>query len=492
MMANGAKVPALRRKVREKYVVVQDFGVPPTGDAVAEILAKEADAARKAANPETIRVPWRGSYIQLPVVSVEVKLLYLNPNTHRVAAQRSCDTARDALLEKKPWGEDGQLYLRDLLRAKPTDPSQEDPEYLELVEELKRHGQQVPGIVTPWGVLVDANTRCVALRELGEQYIRVGVLPETTTWNDVNAIELQIQLRRDKRREYPYINRLISIEEQLNAGMAESDVAADWNIAEKSLKADRWAYALILEAIDRSTTEDGSRLTLLQFNDQQESFREFYRHHAQVAATDPDAADELRETRLASLLLGLPKTSLRYVQGDFYSRYLERQLPVAMRPKAPAPTTVKIPGLEPHLAAPATSDAAASAKALTDRLLKEKAQSVSSDPQKAAAAAISLSSADKVFRKAAKLAGQDVTLAKKQTAVPDRITEATDYISQASDEFARSRQARTLDEDAFDSALLELQSALESLAKQSSRAFSSPGEGVAWLLRAAQRPAGDE
>lgn len=467
-----------------------DFGRPPTGEAIAENMALWLAEAAKKQDPETIRVPWRGQFLQLHVVSVPVNQLFLNPNTHRVRAQRSSDSARDAALSKNPWGDEGQLYLRDLLRAKPADPSQDDPEYLELLDELKRHGQQVPGIVTRWGVLVDANTRCVALRENGEQYIRVGVLPESANWSDINEIELQIQLRKDKRRDYPYINRLISIEEQLQANMTEHDVAAAWNMAEKSLKADRWAYNQILEAIERSTTSDGFRLNLLHFNDQQESFREFYRHYSGLAKTDPDGAEQMRQTRLASLVLGLPKTSLRYVSGDFYDRYLSRQLPDELSPQPQASAPILIPGLEdagamvdPH------TEGVAAARALTDTLLRARAQAALSKlPSEASAAELLLKKADDAFRKSAKLAGNDVTLAKKQTAVPDRIVEASDYINQGSDEFAKSRANRTLDADALDSALLELRSSMERLAKQAARAFEEPGQGVEWLLNAVQSP----
>lgn len=464
--------------------MTQNFGTPPTGATVAQNMAQWVEEVRNSPTQETIRVPWRGSYIQLPVVSVPVSQLYLNPNTHRIRAQRSSDAARDAALEQHPWGDDGQLYLSHLLRAKPTEPNETDPEYNELVDELRRHGQQVPGIVTRAGVLVDANTRCVALRELGEQYIRVGALPETANWDDINTIELQIQLRKDKRRDYPYINRLISIEEQLQAGMTERDVGADWNIAEKSLKADRWAYGLILEAIERSTTDDGARLTLLHFNDQQESLREFHRHYTGLAGTNPDAAEQLREARLAALVLGLPKTSLRFVQGDFYTRYLERQLPSELKPEPSALASFQIPGLPD--ADPVSSsgdDGARRAKELTDLLLRARAQiTAGTDPHKAGRSVRLVDDADEAFRRAAKLAGQDVTLLKKQTAVPDRIIDASDYISQGSDEFAKSRAERTLDADAFDSALLELRTAMERLARQAARAFSDPGEGVAWLL----------
>ncbi|MFF2028224.1 hypothetical protein ACFVW2_41460, partial [Streptomyces sp. NPDC058171] len=60
-------------------------------------------------------------------------------------------------------------------------------------------------------------------------------------------------------------------------------------------------------------------------------------------------------------------------------------------------------------------------------------------------------------------------------------------LTQGSDEFAKSKAERTLDTDAFDSALLELKTSMERLAKQAGRAFPDPGEGVEWLLNAVRR-----
>lgn len=472
--------------------MIQLLGDPPMGTDIATTVEKRLVEVRKSNTRETIRVPWRGDHIDLDVISMPVAQLYLNPNTHRIRAQRSIDAARDEVLGANPWSEDGQMFLRDLLRAKPSDPNQIDPDFLELKEELKRDHQLVPGVITPTGVIVDANTRCVALRELSVADIRVGVLPGDTDWNDVNAIELRIQLRKDKKRDYPYINRLISIEEQLAAGISEKEVARAWNLAEKSLKADRWAYQLILEAVDRSKTSSGMRLTELQFNDQQESLREFHRHFVALDAVDPDAAEQMKETRLASLLLGLPKTSLRYVEGDFYSRFLESRLPEDLRVEAVPVDTTPIPGLGTSVIVEGPQESSRAARALTDMLLKARAEVYAgSDPNNVRQSADLLSKADVIFRAAARLAGQDISLRKKQTAVPDRITEAADYVTQASDEFAKSRTERTLDTDAFDSALLELRTSMERLAKQAVRAFDEPGQGVEWLI-AAVEPDGED
>src|SRR5690606_23628532 len=129
------------------------------------------------------------------------------------------------VLNANPWCEQAQEYLAYLLRCNPANPDQEDPDFRALVEELDDFGQREPGIITDEGILVDGNTRCAALRELGVKNIRVGILPPDAGRRDINDVELALQLRRDKRRDYSYVNRLIAIEEQINAGRLPEDVA---------------------------------------------------------------------------------------------------------------------------------------------------------------------------------------------------------------------------------------------------------------------------
>jgi hypothetical protein len=236
------------------------------------------------------------------------------------------------------------------------------------------------------------------------------------------------------------------------------------------------------EAVQRSVTADGTQLSLLQFNDQQESFRELHRDFNKLAATNVEAAERLKETRLAAILLGLPKTSLRFVEGDFFTTYLEERLPDALKAPAPQASAVEIPGL-PGVVIEDDGDATRSARALTDRLLQARTQTLAGAPSVAAEAGMLLKSADEVFRTATRRAGADSTLRKKQTAVPEQVSEAADCLVQAAREFARSRAERTLDLDAFDAALLELRDGLEQLARQGARSEpEDQGEGVAWLL----------
>ncbi|MFF1738543.1 transcriptional regulator [Streptomyces mirabilis] len=460
------------------------FGVPPEGEEIRSLVEERLKIAMKEQGAK-VTVEFRGEQKHLHVISMPVDMLYFNPATHRIRAQLTLDPKRKGILEVEPWGEEAQSYLHDLLRCNPSNPNQTDPDYTALQEELE-DGQREPGIITPDGILVDGNTRCAALRDLGEPHIRVGILPEDTSYLDINSVELSLQLRRDKRRPYTYINRLIAIEDELGGGRREEDVARDFNIKTSTLHQDRWVYQLINEAIDRSKTAGDAALRLVDFEEQQEKLRELYRDFTKLAKTDPDAAEQLKESRLAMVVLNYPKTTVRLAESDFHTRYLDERLPEELRPAAQESSAVAIPGL-PGVEVQDGTATVKTTRALTDVLLQAKAASQASgrlDDASITAADKIVKTARKTFDVAVKLAGQNAELKKRQIAVPERLTDAADHVEQCAKEFADAKAKRALDEDAFDDALITLRASLARLAKLAGRTFSSPGDGVAWLLDA--------
>lgn len=466
---------------------MSDFGIPPKGEQIKAVISQRLKQAM-AEDGAKVTIDWRGEPRHLYVISMPVEMLYFNPDTHRIRAQRTLDPERNRLIEEDPWGQAAQDYLHELLRQRPANPDQIDPDYTALKDELDDVGQREPGIVSPHGVLVDGNTRAAALIDLGAQNIRVGVLPDDTSRRDINTVELSLQLRKDRRRDYSYINRLIAIDEELGRGRTEADVAKDFNIKLATLQRDRWVYREILNAIERSRTDDGATLRLVDFEQHQEKLRELHRDYTKAAGTDPDAAKRLLQSRLAMVLLDFPKTTLRLAEADFHTRYLESRLPDDLRPQGQASAPVAVLGI-PEMTLPDPSGASAAAEALTTRLLQAKAITLDgggSPPVEVAVAAEVMRKARETFDVAVKMAGQNAELVKRQTAVPERLTDAAEYVTQCANEFAEARARRALDEEAFDDALIVLRDSLEVLARQAARTFTAPGDGVAWLLEAAR------
>ncbi|WP_181793234.1 hypothetical protein [Streptomyces sp. WELS2] len=471
--------------------MVREFPPPPRAETVSELIKKRLEEVRAAGGTrETVTVDWNGQQIHVDVIDLPLNDLYLNPGTHRIRAQRTHKPDQDRNLDKDPFGDAGQEYLRSLLQAKPSDPDLRDPDFDKLKEDLDKFGQNEPGLVTHHGVLVNGNTRAVALRELGKQSMRVGVLPSSFTQADIDAVELALQLRQDQRRDYSYINRLIAMEEQAAMGRTPDQIAKEFRIRPATYHQERWILSTIKELNDRSASGGGVALRLVDWEGAQERLKELQRLYAKLENLDRDQAEIVKERRLAAILLNFSKTDLRHIDETFLREgYLEEVLPAELADSGTAgqPEAVSIPGLD--LEVPAATSGVSAARALNDRILRAAATVRDTtaglpDSEKASAQAL-LDQAREAFDKAIENAGRDARLRKRKQLAPARLADACVNIDQCVIELVQARTSNSLDEEAFDEAVLKLRASLRKLAQQAGRGIPNPGDGVSWLLAAA-------
>ncbi|MGV9411148.1 transcriptional regulator [Nocardia sp. NPDC003693] len=467
-----------------------DFGLPPNAATTRALVGERLQEGReKAGVAETLTVEWRGSPVHIEVIDMPLTALYYNPGTHRIRAQRSLDPQRDVLLEQDPWRPESQDYLHHLLTVRPAEPEHRDKAFDDLKASLAEFKQNEPGLITCEGILVNGNTRCAALRELNiVTHIRVGVLPPSCTWEDINDVELSLQLRQDKRRDYSYINRLLAIEEQRDALSRElSVIAKGFRTTTKSVERDLWVLAQLRELTERSVTTAGPALRLMDLEGAQGRLEELYRAYGKELDKSRERADLLKEARLAAIVLELPKTDLRFIEADFHARYLDKIIPEEFKvPGVAAPAVVAIPGLNRSVKAPPASVAAA--RGLTDVVLKAAAIRAAGDavaPVEQVAAAGVFSSIQGAFNEALETAGRDSRLRKKRLAAPDRITDACKDLEQSITDLVMSRGSSSLDEGAFDDALCQLREVLGKLVVEAQRSIELPGDGLNWLIAAA-------
>ncbi|MFG3265039.1 ParB N-terminal domain-containing protein [Streptomyces bobili] len=471
--------------------MLREFPPPPRAAEFSELIKKKVEEVKAAGGTrETVTVDWNEQQAHVEVIDLPLSGLYFNPGTHRIRAQRSHDAARDEALEKDPWSAESQDYLTFLLKASPTDPNLRDPEFDKLHDSLNQFGQNDPGLVTHHGVLVNGNTRAAALRELGVQSMRVGVLPESFTWADINAVELSLQLRKDHRRDYSYVNRLLAMEEQASLGRTPEQIAKDFRIQVKTYHQERWILSTIRELIDRSKSGGGVALRLVDWEGAQERLKELHRLYLKLESVDRDQAEVLKEFRLAAILLDFSKTDVRHIDEEFLKEgYLTRSLPSALAVSGSdvsEPDEISIPGLD--LTVPATSSVVSEARALNDQILRASAAVRSAAPDlpdsdKAQDQAV-LDGARKAFDEAIESAGRNARLRKRKQMAPARLAEACASIDQCVMDLVQARTSHSLDEEVFDEAVLKLRSSLRKLAQQAGRGLPTPGDGVAWLLEA--------
>lgn len=462
---------------------MQQYTRPPRANENVELVAQRLKEATEGGGAnETVTVEWNGRPLHVGVIDMPLRDLYYNPATHRIRAQRGHDPALERTLLSDPWRDESQEYLNRLLVGKPSDPDSVDPDFVALMNSLAEVDQQEPGLITHEGVLVNGNTRAAALRELKKPSIRVGVLPPSFTWEDINAVELSLQLRPDKRRDYSYINRLLAMEEQELMGRAAEDIARAFHIQVKTFKQERWILGVIQDMIERSRTGGGAELRLVDFEGHQENFKELHRSY--TSAASHDVAEQIKENRIIAIILEAPKTKTRLIRDDFQGKYLEKVLPASFSQALPEAKPVSIPGLNVSAAAP--SRRVTQARAITDQILKMKATSVSDwvDEEVQLDAAREVDVARKWMNTALDEAERAERLAKIQQTASERINEACAAINQSIADVAQARASNSLDEEGFDKALIRLRGSLEKLTRQVNRGLENPGRGVQWLTRA--------
>lgn len=456
---------------------------PPNAQDISEVIAARLRAVQ--AQPdlvETVRVSWRGVSRDLPVIRMPLAMLYYNPETHRVRAQRELDPERSALIAADPWSVASQDYLDQLLKGDPSDPlNKVDPTYDELMEDLRINDQRDPGIVTTDGILVNANTRCAALRQIERDHIRVGVLPDDADWQDIASVELSLQLAKEFRRDYSFVNELLAIDELVAMGKSDVDIGRMFKRKTETVKKARWILAFIRESIENSRNSSDQALRLVDYERDKAQLDELHRAYWKLHATDRNAAERLKQARSAAVGLNFAKTDIRYVGSDFVSKYLVPQLPDRLKPKPAEPTRSVIPGLSVSL--PTDSEIE---RELNETILRASAvrKDGAASVETVTRAERDMSEFHEAFKVGIERAKRDKARDDRKAAVPDHLLAAGDEIDAAIDELVMTRAAVGLsDPEAIDGALVELQDSLIKLAQHLRRSSIADGDGIQWLYR---------
>lgn len=284
-----------------------------------ELIQKALSAEEKKPTPERREVPWRQSSERLVVVEIPLNLVLLNPNSHRIQAQLQSHE-RYEQVKNDPFSEESQNIIAGFLRE-PSDS------FEELKSDLKASGQREPGVITRKGVLVNANRRTVALRDLGMDYIRVMVLPEDAGPEDINELELRLQIKKELREDYTFTNTLLFIKDCLNSNWSHQRVARELGYGDDDKGVAKVKQAeRILALIDEIREESGRKYSYRHFDAAQQALEELDRKYEDLKQSDPDAARKMRDARLAGILSGVGYRELRSVGPEFGQEYLDEAI----------------------------------------------------------------------------------------------------------------------------------------------------------------------
>jgi len=274
---------------------------------------------------ETYRVHWRGQRDRLPVIRIGLDATVLNPRSHRIKAQLESSVDAKAAIDEDPDGEAAQVAVAALLRA--------TPGFEPLKQNLQDDKQQQPGIITRSGRLINGNTRAVALRDLGEEYIDVAVLPPATL-GEMYDLELDLQVAQDYRQDYSFTNELLFVDDLITEeNRNETDVAVRlrWATPTKPTSVKQGVdrvrrYVRHLALIREIQQMSGGNVPLTDFDDAEQALQELDTAYEGLRNKDPLNAQRLKQARTLGLLVDLGYLRQRAVDASWVETYLSEAL----------------------------------------------------------------------------------------------------------------------------------------------------------------------
>jgi hypothetical protein len=197
----------------------------------------------------------------------------------------------------------------------------------DLKLDLSERGQQDPAIVTADGVLINGNRRCAALRSLylednhpGARYAKCLVLPPDATAAELTDLETELQIARDFKQEYGWINEAFLIEE-----LFERENKDFSRVAKRMhrTKADVQSLYEKLQQVHQLVDLSGGVRQHIDFNDNEAAFDELSKH---IKNKQPAEAEAVRSVYFLGTLAGVPYRKLRLLRRPDSAALVQKEL----------------------------------------------------------------------------------------------------------------------------------------------------------------------
>ena len=257
------------------------------------------------------RVPaWPRTDKELKVVELEVDWVRFSTLNHRTKAEQRAVVARTGnpdLFTADPLGKLAQDSQYEILGR------QEG--FDDLKRDLEERGQQEPAIVTADGVLINGNRRAAALRSLyrddqclAAKYIRCLVLPADATVAELIDLETELQIARDFKQDYGWINEAFLIEELFERENRDFvRVATRMHRRAADVRSLYDKLQQVHQLVDLSC---GAKLHI-DFNDNESAFDELAKH---IKNKQPAEAEAVRSVYFLGTLAGANYRDLRHLR----------------------------------------------------------------------------------------------------------------------------------------------------------------------------------
>lgn len=287
-----------------------------------ERIAEAVEAAKAKDSVRTEEIRWKDESILLNVARVPLEATVLNPASHRIKPNLEALGADAEVVQSDPYGAAAQALIAEILRS--------TRGFERIKGALERDSQLHPGVLTHKGVLVNANTRRVALEELGVAYIDVVVLPSDATEREITDLELELQMERDVKQDYTFSARMLFIEDlMIKRGLKaeeiglrlERDLPDDARGRKKARETVEQEMRLLRLAREVVVASDGAaRIT--DFDDDRQALIEIDEDFERERARNEGEARRVRDAQLAGLTADVDYRKLRDVDALLIDSYL--------------------------------------------------------------------------------------------------------------------------------------------------------------------------
>lgn len=253
---------------------------------------------------------WPRQQKELPLVEVEVDWVRFSTLNHRTKAEqlRAIHLLnRSDLFAADPLGKDAQDAQYNILQA------QEG--FDDLKNDLRERRQQEPAVISAEGVLINGNRRSAALRSLyhddhvlGAHYVQCLVLPDDATADELVDLEAELQVARDFKEEYSWVNEAMLIEELYEReGRSFAHVARKMHRDEPAVKS---LHEKLQQLHQLVALSKGARLHI-DFAKNDSAFTELARH---IKGKPKAEQESVRSTYFLGTLAGVNYRTLRHLQ----------------------------------------------------------------------------------------------------------------------------------------------------------------------------------
>ena len=262
-----------------------------------------------------------------PVIELEVELLNLNPYSHRIKSQIEGDPSWDTL-KNEPFSAAAQgLIAKYVKEARSADAFQA------LKISLDQEGQTQPAIITNEGVLINGNTRAVAIKELTDvrsKIIRVAVIEEDLDAKEIALIEGRLQIQKELKEEYSLTNSLLFVQDLFDKGISDLEIAKELRLDPNPKKGARIVEERksMLELLNEISRIPKDKIRLHQFDKDEskvtyESLSALLKKQKELESERPEDWEKYQKNWLFCILYGYNTVhNLRNTDEDFFDKFV--------------------------------------------------------------------------------------------------------------------------------------------------------------------------